>query len=61
MWSTLIRNLTLIIVFGITCRYTLDTMWWGFVAAEVFGMTLMVGWAEYAYRLRRRVYGPQTS
>lgn len=50
MWSTLLRNLVLIAVFAALCHTTPVAMWWGFVGAEVFGLVLMCGWAEYEYR-----------
>lgn len=54
MWSTLLRNIVLIIVFGALCHTTPVTMWWGFVAAELFGLILMGGWAELEYRKELR-------
>ena len=54
MWSTLLRNIVLIIVFGALCHTTPMTMWWGFVAAELFGLILMSGWAELEYRKELR-------
>ncbi len=57
MWSTLIRNLLLIVVFAITSLYSLDAMWWGFVVCEIIGLVLMVGWAEAGYRKRRAESG----
>ncbi len=54
MWSTLLRNILLIIVFAALSRTTPLLMWWGFVAAELFGLILMCGWAEYDYRKELR-------
>ena len=54
MWSTLLRNIVLIIVFGALCHTTPLSMWWGFVAAELFGLILMCGWAELEYRKELR-------
>lgn len=50
MWSTLIRNIVLIAVFALLCHTTPLSIWWGFVFAELFGLILMCGWAEYEYR-----------
>lgn len=50
MWSTLLRNIVLIVVFAALSHTTPLSMWWGFVAAELFGLFLMCGWAEHEYR-----------
>lgn len=56
MWSTVIRNMLLIVVFGLTCTISPDAMWWGFVFCEIIGLLLMCGWAEAGYRMKLREY-----
>lgn len=56
MWSTLARNVVLVITFALLCGYTPTDMWWGFVATEVFGLVLMVGWAEKEYKKQTRFF-----
>ncbi len=54
MWSTLIRNIALVVSFGALCHTTPVLMWWGFVASELFGLIIMCGWAELMYRKELR-------
>lgn len=53
MWSTFIRNVVLLLTFAFCSAYDLNAICWGFVACEVFGMFLMVGWAEAGFRMRK--------
>ncbi len=56
LWSTILRNVLLIVAFGATCTISPDAMWIGFIVCEVVGLILMCGWAEIGYRMRLKEY-----
>lgn len=47
MYSTLIRNILLIMVFWYTSTLNLEAMWWGLILCEIAGGFLMGSLAEY--------------
>lgn len=61
LYSTIIRNIAIIIAFwfGGMVLVSPDAIWWGFDLCEVFGVVLMVAWAEYGIRLRTGEKGPR--
>lgn len=54
MYSALIRNIVLSAGFALAWPQGMHALWWVFVIVEIFGWLLMVGWAEYGYRLKKR-------
>ncbi len=54
MVSAMIRNVVLIAIYGITSIVSLEAMWWGLVAGEIFGGLLMGSWAWSSLRSEER-------
>lgn len=52
MYSTLIRNILLVVVFWYTSALNLEAMWWGLILCEIAGGILMGSIAEYGLRRR---------
>lgn len=53
MYSTLIRNILLVVVFWYTSTLSLEAMWWGLIICEILGGFLMGSIAEYGLRKRK--------
>ena len=56
MYSTLIRNILLVMVFWYTSTLNLETMWWGLILCEIAGGLLMGSLAEYGLRKRMETF-----
>ena len=52
MWSSLARNIAIVVLFALTCHTDLMTMFAGMAAAEVAGGLLMIALAAYCFRVK---------
>lgn len=57
--SSFVRNVVLIAIFYIASSHTMDWIYWGLVAGEVFGGFLMISLAQWQYRLNYRQLGTE--
>ena len=61
MWSSLLRNMIIVVLFAITCHTTLDMMFMGLAAAEVAGGIMMMTLAAYVFKVKTGVSLRRTS